>query len=298
MKRVPPIFRAMRPKQWTKNAVVLAALVFAAGDRSQQLDWTNLWVNAIAAALLFCFASSAIYLLNDIKDVDHDRAHPEKKFRPIASGELATGTAAITAMALLVIALAGAWRVTPELAGVIGAYLVLQVAYVYALKKLALVDMFVIAIGFVLRALAGAVAIGVKISPWLLLCTLLLAMFLALCKRRQEMTQEDYDATETRPSLSGYNEKVLDQLIAMTGASTLVGYALYTQWADTVLKFGSNRLGFTLPFVMFGLFRYVTLVYHHQKGERPEQVLLTDPPLLITIGLYGIATIAIMAFGR
>ena len=288
----------MRPKQWTKNTVVLAALVFAAGDRSQTLDWTSLWFNAFAAALLFCLASSAIYLLNDIKDLDQDRAHPEKKFRPIASGELATGGALLLASILLATALAGAWWVSPELAGVIGGYLLLQVAYVYALKKIAMVDMFVIAIGFVLRALAGAVAIGVKISPWLLLCTLLLAMFLALCKRRQEMTQVAFDSTETRPSLSGYNDKVLDQLIAMTGASTLVCYALYTQWPDTVLKFGSHNLGFTLPFVMFGLFRYVTLVYHHQKGERPEQVLLTDPPLLITVGLYGIATISILMLGR
>lgn len=298
MKRLPPIFRAMRPKQWTKNTVVLAALVFASGDRSQPFDIASFWWEAVLAAVFFCLASSAIYLLNDIKDVDHDRAHPEKKYRPIASGELAVGAAAVCAVMLLAVSLGGSWYITPRLTGVIGLYLGLQFAYVYALKKVPLVDTFVIAIGFVLRALAGAVAIDVKISPWLLLCALLLAMFLALCKRRQEMTQEEFDASETRPSLSGYNEKVLDQLIAMIGSATLVCYALYTLWPDTVAKFGSHNLGFTLPFVMFGLFRYVTLVYHHQKGERPEQVLLTDPPLLVTVALYGIATIVILMVGR
>lgn len=284
----------MRPKQWTKNAVVFAALVFAAGDRSQQVEWTTMIGAALAAMLCFCLASSAVYLLNDIKDIALDRAHPEKKFRPIASGELSIGVARAGALALLIIALASAWLVQPKLALVIGAYLVLQFAYVYALKRITLVDLFVISIGFVLRALAGAVAVSVKISPWLLLITLLLAMFLALCKRRQELLLVADAGTGTRPSLLGYNEKMLDQLIAMTGASTLVSYALYTQWPDTVEKFGSHNLGFTLPFVMFGLFRYINLVYHYQRGERPEQVLLTDRPLLITVGLYAVATALIL----
>jgi len=252
--------------------------------------------SALAAALFFCLASSAVYLLNDIKDIALDRIHPEKKFRPIAAGLLPVGTARIMALALLTVSLAGSWFISRELAGVIAAYLALQAAYVYGLKQVPLVDMFVIAIGFVLRALAGAVAIDVLISPWLLLCTLLLAMFLALCKRRQEMVTVIEAGFETRPTLRGYNEKMLDQLIAMTGAATLVCYALYTQWPDTVTKFGSHRLGFTLPFVMFGLFRYINLVYQHQRGERPEHVLLTDPPLLITIALYAIATITIIAW--
>lgn len=292
------IIRAVRPKQWTKNSVVLAALVFAAGDRSQQINWVDLLGNAFAAMILFCLASSAIYLLNDIKDIELDRAHPEKKNRPIAAGEVSIGFARSLALVLFAVALGGSWMIAPALAGVIGGYLGLQLLYVYGLKSFALVDLFVIAIGFVLRALAGAVAIDVLISPWLLLCTLLLALFLALCKRRQEMVMQSDQLNETRPSLSGYNEKVLDQLIAMTGASTLVCYALYTQWPETVAKFGSHNLGFTLPFVMFGLFRYVTLVYHHQRGERPEQVLLTDLPLLITVALYAAVTVGIMALGR
>ncbi len=292
------ILRAMRPKQWTKNGVVFAALIFAAGDRAQQIDWSVALGQVFASLAVFCLASSAVYLLNDIKDVALDRAHPQKKFRPIASGELPVAVARGVALVLLAVALGGAWLVTPALAGVIGGYLVLQMAYVYALKKVPLVDLFVISIGFVMRALAGAVAVSVVISPWLLLVTLLLAMFLALCKRRQEFVLvSEAGNRETRPSLLGYNERMLDQLIAMTGASTLVCYALYTQWPDTVAKFGSHKLGFTLPFVMFGLFRYINLVYHYQQGERPEQVLLTDRPLLITVALYAIAVGIILALG-
>jgi len=295
MNRPGAILRALRPKQWTKNAVVLAALVFAAGDRAQHLSWTNLIGEALAALLIFCLASSAVYLMNDIKDVELDRAHPEKRRRPIAAGEVSTGLARMLAALLCATAVGGAAWLGQRFALVIGAYFLLQFFYSMGLKRLALVDLFVIAIGFVLRALGGAVAINVPISPWLLLCTFLLALFLALCKRRQELVLQPGGSAETRPSLSGYNERLLDQLIAMTGAATLVCYALYTQWPDTVDKFGTHNLGFTLPFVMFGLFRYVTLVYHHQMGERPEQVLLTDPPLLVTIALYALVTIGVLA---
>ncbi len=287
------LLKAMRPHQWTKNVLVLAALVFAAGDRSQQIDWTSLLGTSLLAMLAFCLASSAIYLLNDIRDAAHDRLHPVKKFRPIASGEVTPGVARVTAAVLIAAALGLAVRIHADLAAVIGGYLVLQLAYVYGLKKIALVDLFVIAIGFVLRALAGAVAIAVPISPWLLLCTLMLALFLALCKRRQELVQSA-DAS-TRPSLESYSEKMLDQLIAMIGGSTIVCYALYTQWPETVAKFGTHRLGFTIPFVMFGIFRYIDLAYRHQRGERPEKVLLTDAPLLVTLALYGATALWVLA---
>jgi len=289
------LLKAMRPTQWTKNVLVLAALVFAAGDRSQQLDWTNLLGTALLAAFAFCLASSAIYLLNDIRDVEHDRAHPVKKFRPIASGQLSPGLARGTAFVLIGLSIGGAWKISPDLASVLAGYLFLQFLYVYFLKHIALVDLFVIAIGFVLRALAGAVAIDVKISPWLLLCTLMLALFLALCKRRHELMQATDPSLTTRPSLDGYSEKMVDQLIAMIGGATIVTYSLYTQWPETVDKFGSNKLGFTIPFVMFGLFRYIDLAYRHQRGERPEKVLLTDIPLLVTIALYGAVTIWVLS---
>ena len=289
------LLKAMRPTQWTKNALVLAALVFAAGDQTQQLDWANLLGTSVLAAFMFCLASSAIYLLIVLRDVEHDRVHPVKKFRPIASGKVSPAVARVTAVVLIGLSLGGAWWIRPDLSAVLGAYLVLQFFYVYLLKHIALVDLFVIAIGFVLRALAGAVAINVNISPWLLLCTLMLALFLALCKRRQELVQATDASPTTRPSLDGYSEKMLDQLIAMIGGSTIVTYSLYTQWPDTVEKYGSHKLGFTIPFVMFGLFRYIDLAYRHQRGERPEKVLLTDIPLLVTIALYGAVAIWVLA---
>lgn len=295
-----PLFsavRAMRPKQWTKNAVVLAAFVFALGDRQQGVAWPAIW-SAVAAALLFCLASSAVYLLNDVRDLPQDRVHPKKRFRPIAAGELPVTAALGMAAVLLFASLQGAWLVSRELALVIGGYVLLQVVYTLVLKKIALVDIFVIAAGFVLRALAGAVAVRATISPWLLLCTLLLALFLALCKRRHEKVVLSDFGGETRQSLGQYDERLLDQLIAIVSAATLVCYALYTLWPDTVDKFGTAKLGLTIPFVIFGLFRYLDIVYRHEKGDRPEQILLTDAPLLVDLALYGLTVLAVLLYGR
>jgi 4-hydroxybenzoate polyprenyltransferase len=288
------ILRALRPKQWTKNAVVLAALVFAAGDQAQHIDLQHVWI-ALAAMAVFCAVSSAVYLMNDIRDVELDRQHPTKRHRPIAAGELSISAARVMALALGAAGLAGAWRIGLPFLGVIAAYLLLQVLYTFGLKKVALVDLFVIATGFVLRALAGAVAIDVLISPWLLLCTLLLALFLALCKRRHELVVVNDASGETRPSLKNYDEQLLDQLISIMAAATVVCYALYTLSPETVQKFGTNRLGFTIPFVIFGLFRYLDLVYRHEKGGRPEQILLTDIPLMLDLALYGM-TVAVVLF--
>jgi 4-hydroxybenzoate polyprenyltransferase len=293
------LLRALRPAQWTKNALVLAAFVFALGDRQQHLDLSAFWM-AVQAALLFCLASSGVYLLNDVKDRPWDRLHPTKKLRPVASGELGVGPAVILAVVLLAAALGGAWfwLRSPRLAGVIGAYVALQVVYNLGLKRVALVDLFVIALGFVLRALAGAVALNVAISPWLLLCTLLLALFLALCKRRHEKVVLADLGDSTRPSLADYDERLLDQLIAMVSSATLVCYALYTLWPDTVTKFNTHRLGLTIPFVIFGLFRYLDLVYRHEKGGQPERILLTDVPLIVNIGLYALTVLAVVMGGR
>jgi len=288
------ILRALRPKQWTKNAVVFAAFFFAVGDRQQEIGWSSFRL-VVEAAFLFCLTSSAIYLINDIKDRPWDREHPTKKHRPIASGALSAGVAGLIAAALLVVGLGGAAWVSRDLAIVLGSYVILQVAYTFGLKRIALVDLFVIAGGFVLRALAGAVVIRVAISPWLLLCTLLLALFLALCKRRHEKVVVADLGGNTRPSLGAYDQRLLDQLIAMVSASCLVCYALYTLWPETVDKFGTTRLGFTIPFVIFGLFRYLDLVYRHEKGGRPEQILLTDIPLLVNIALYGLTVLLVLS---
>jgi len=295
MSRLHPVtvLKALRPKQWTKNAVVLAAFIFAVGDRQQQIGFSAFWV-ALQAAMLFSLTSSGVYLLNDVWDREWDRAHPTKKWRPIASGALPVATALSLSAVLLAAGLVGAWLVAPGLFHVVAGYVLLQVAYTFGLKRIALVDLFVIAAGFVLRALAGGVAIDVVISPWLILCTLMLALFLALCKRRHEIVVLADLGGETRPSLRAYDERLLDQLIAMVGAATLVCYALYTLWPDTVAKFGSHRLGLTIPFVIFGLFRYLDLVYRHEQGGRPEQILLTDLPLLVDIALYGMTVVALL----
>jgi 4-hydroxybenzoate polyprenyltransferase len=286
--------RALRPKQWTKNAVVLAPWLFALGDKSQNMGWHGV-LTAAAAAGLFCLASSAVYLINDVHDLAFDRAHPTKRFRPIAAGDVPVPAAIALALLLLAGVAAGSLFIDLPLLAVIGGYVALQLAYTFLLKQVALLDLFVIAAGFVLRALAGGVALQVAISPWLLLCALLLALFLALCKRRHERVVLHDAAGATRESLRMYNEQVLDQLIAIIASATLVNYSLYTLWPDTVLKFGTNRLGFTIPFVIYGLFRYVDLVYREEKGGRPEQILLTDKPTLINVALYG-ATVLFIIF--
>ena len=283
--------RLLRVKQWTKNAVVFAAFVFALGDRNQNLAAWELW-KVCLAALAFSLVSSAVYIFNDLRDAPQDRLHPVKRRRPIAAGEVAPGPAAGVAAVLLAIGLGGAWRLGADLAAVLGAYLVLQVAYTLGLKRIPLVDVIVISVGFVLRALAGAVVIHVVISPWLLLCAMLLALFLGLCKRRHEKV--NLAGQGTRAALDGYDERLLDMLISMMGAASLVCYSIYTLWPDTVAKFGTPWLGATIPFVVFGLFRYMDIVYRQDKGDRPEQILLTDVPLMLDVALYGVAVLWIL----
>ncbi len=290
---VVDLFLAMRPNQWTKNSILLAALIFAYWDKSQSIDLGVSLGSIIPGVLLFCLASSCIYLLNDVRDIEADRAHPTKRFRPIASGRVAIPAALMTAVALSAFVLACSWVLSHAFFAVILGYLALQIVYSFVLKQVALVDIFVIACGFVLRAIAGAIVTAVDISPWLLLCTFLLALFLALCKRRHEKRIGSGDDNEHRASLDKYDPQLLNQLIAIVSSATIVSYALYTLWPDTVDKFGTTKLGFTIPFVMFGIFRYLDLVYRHEKGGHPEKILLSDIPLLVNIFLYGVAVIAI-----
>jgi 4-hydroxybenzoate polyprenyltransferase len=287
------VFLALRPAQWTKNAVVMAAFFFAFWDRSQSLRFASGLLTAAAAAALFCVASSAIYVLNDIRDADADRLHPVKKHRPIAAGRLSVPHAWLLFVVLLAVGGAGAWCVSPAFAGTVTAYVLIQVLYSHGLKRVALLDTFVIAAGFVLRAMAGAVALKVHISHWLLLCAFLLALFLALCKRRHEKTALSIAAQEGRPSLERYDRVVLDQLISIVSAATVVCYAIYTLSAETVNKFGTAGLGFTIPLVMFGIFRYLDLVYRLDQGGRPEKIVLTDPATLVNLALYGVTVIVV-----
>ncbi len=291
MTTVSTWLRLLRVKQWTKNAVVFAAFVFALGDRNQDLSAWELW-KVCLAALAFSLVSSAVYILNDLRDAPQDRLHPVKKNRPIASGAVATAPALGAAAVLLAAGLGGAGRLGADLLAVIGGYLVLQGFYTLWLKRIALVDVIVIATGFVLRALAGAVVIHVVISPWLLLCAMLLALFLGLCKRRHEKV--NLAGQGTRAALDAYDERLLDQLIAVTAAAALVCYSIYTLWPETVDKFGTPWLAATIPFVVFGLFRYMDIVYRQEKGDRPEQILLTDGPLMADVALYGLAVLGIL----
>ena len=290
---LPPWLRAMRPQQWTKNALVFAAFIFALGDQQQDISLNSFWRVAMAA-FLFSLISSGIYLLNDVKDVELDRSHPTKRWRPIAARQLSVHAALILSFILLAGGLLATSVLSLELTAVCGAYVILQICYTFGLKRVALIDLFVIAAGFIFRALAGAVVLNVTISPWLLLCTMLLALFLGLCKRRHEKVVLNDLGEETRPSLEKYSQGLLDQLISIVSSATIVCYAIYTLWPDTVEKFGTNQLGFTIPFVIFGLFRYLDLVYRHEKGDRPEKILLTDIPLIIDLLLYGLTVLVIL----
>ena len=291
MNNLRTLFRLLRVKQWTKNAVVFAAFVFALGDKNQNLAAWELW-KVCLAALAFSLVSSAVYIFNDLRDAPQDRLHPIKCKRPIAAGEVNPLPAAGLAVILLATGLFGAWQLRSELFVVLLGYLVLQVIYTLGLKRIPLVDVIVISVGFVLRALAGGVVIHVPISPWLLLCAMLLALFLGLCKRRHEKV--NLAGLGTRAALDGYDERLLDLLITMTGTAALVCYSLYTLWPETVNKFGTPWLGATIPFVVFGLFRYMDLVYRQEKGDRPEQILLTDLPLMADVALYGLTVLGIL----
>jgi len=288
--------KAMRPEHWVKNLLVLAAFFFALGDEKQATILMPIWLSAcriIGAAVLFCLVSSAIYLLNDIKDLELDRAHPQKRLRSIAAGLVPLSHAWALAAALLAVGIIGSILLSTNLAAVVIAYVLLQALYTLALKKVAMLDVLVIASGFVLRALAGAETLAVQISPWLVLCTFLLALFLGFCKRRHEKAMVADNVSENRPSLLNYDERLLDQVIGITAAATIVSYSVYTLSRDTVDKFGTSWLGFSIPFVIFGIFRYLDLVYRHDRGNKPERLLLTDRPLFISILLYALVVLVV-----
>lgn len=289
--------RAMRPEHWIKNLLVLAAFFFALGDPHEAGKLQPLWLAScriIGAALVFCIVSSAVYIFNDIRDRDHDRAHPQKKLRPIAAGLVPISHAWIITAVLLSAGITCALLLSEPLACVVAAYVLLQAFYTFWLKQIALLDVLILASGFVLRALAGAATLSVTISPWLMLCTFLLALFLGFCKRRHEKIVLIESAPESRPSLVNYDERLLDQVIGIAAASTVVSYSVYTLSPDTVAKFGTSWLGFSIPFVIFGIYRYLDLVYRHEQGGKPERLLLTDKPLLFDILLYTIVIIIVI----
>jgi 4-hydroxybenzoate polyprenyltransferase len=285
------ILASLRPRQWVKNLFVFAGLVFA------QKLFTPLLLPAIGAFVLFCALSGAIYLFNDVADRERDRLHPSKRRRPVASGLLPLPVALGVGAALMAGSLLLAFWLAPAFGAVALAYGGLLMAYSAGLKRVVIVDVLVVAVGFVLRAIAGAVAIDVEISGWLLICTILLALFLALGKRRHEYLTLDDDAVRHRPILAEYSTGLLDQMIAVVTASTVTAYALYTMSPETVAKFHTRWLPATLPFVLYGIFRYLYLLYRRQLGGNPSELFLNDRALLLNTLLW-LLTVLVIVYGR
>ena len=283
------LLRSLRPQQWTKNLFVFAGLLFS----GRLLDRTA-WAPAFVAFVIFCGLSGAVYLVNDVLDREADAQHPIKRHRPIASGALSPGLALATAVVLAAACIAGAAAVDVALTLTAVAYVVLLASYSAALKHYVILDVLTLSAGFVLRAVAGAVAIAVPISHWLLVCTTLLALFIGLSKRRHELTLLSDGAAGHRPILQEYSPYLLDQMISVVTAATLVAYSVYTISSETAVRLGSDRLGLTIPFVLYGIFRYLYLVHRRDGGGSPSELLLTDRPLLICVALWVAAVIVVI----
>ena len=295
------VARSLRPRQWPKNGAVLLALVFA-------LELANPapLLRAVTAALLFCLLSGAVYVVNDLRDAEKDRLHPRKRHRPIASGRLSPAVAVAAAIVLAAVALAGGFALTTAFGWILTGYLALQALYIAVLKQLVILDVLTLAMGFVLRAVAGAVVVGVPISPWLYVCALLLALFLALGKRRQELVSltaaeaeaSGVEAAEVglaqrhRPALEQYTVGLLDQLIQVVTTCLVLAYGLYTFSAENLPR--NHAMMLTVPFVLYGLFRYLYLVHVRGEGGAPEEVLLREPGIAACVVLWGAAVVAIL----
>lgn len=280
---------ALRPAQWAKNGFVFAALIF-----SQNLFIWEKAERVGLAALLFCLAASAFYLLNDVLDAKEDRLHPGKSFRPVASGRLSPHAALTTALLLAIASLAAAWVLDPPFSLVLAVYCLLSGLYSAFLKHIVLLDVFVVAAGFVCRVVAGAVVIHVEISSWLIVCTTMLALFLSLTKRRHELVSLGAEAANHRAILASYTTYFLDQLIGIVTAATLMSYSLYTLSADAITKFPGKRLELTIPFVLLGIFRYLYLVHQTREGGNPTRLLLTDRILVVIVLLWTASVAAII----
>jgi len=292
------LLKAMRPKQWIKNLIVFAGFVFTLNERWRPFTpamWGYLAKSA-AAFGLFSLISSSVYLLNDVVDVDADRQHPRKRNRPVASGALPAGVAMAAAVLLMSACLLLGYLLSPPFAAVAAGYVAMQFAYTFFLKHVPLLDVFVIAIGFVMRAASGAVVIGVDISPWLYTVTLLGALFLGLCKRRHELVLLEADAAQHRKALERYTPQLLDSLISIMASATIMAYSLYTFTSPKLP--GNHLMMITIPFVIFGLFRYLLLAHSQNAGGSPEEVFLRDKPLILTLLLWIVSTGFILGLRR
>ena len=284
-----PLFRALRPTHWVKNVFVLAPLVFA-----EQLTDPAVLMKAILAFFAFCAAASAIYLINDLGDREEDRLHPLKKHRPIASGALSLGVARVAAGVLAAAGVSMALYLGWSFTILLAVYLSINLAYSNGLKKFVILDVMAVSSGYVIRVIAGGEAIQVAVSNWLLLATTFLALFLIFSKRRHELLLLADDASEHRSVLSHYSPLFLDQMINVVTASTVITFALYAMDPETVARFGSDRLVYTMPLVLFGVFRYLYLIYQRKDKRNPTEALLFDLPFMANVVLWGLLVLWIV----
>lgn len=288
MRTLYALLKTMRPHQWTKNAFVFVALVF---DRKLfQLEPLS---KTVWAFVLFCLASSAVYLVNDLADMESDRQHPTKRFRPLAAGELSPQVAGVAAVVLALGAVGGGFALGWPLGLVVSGYLFLQLAYSFVLKHLVIIDVMTVAVGFLLRVVAGVVVVQVeRFSPWLYVCTMLLALFIAINRRRHELTLLAENAVNHRRILSEYSVAFLDEMNSMVTASTLIAYSLYTFSAPNLPS--NHAMMLTIPFVLYGLFRYLYLVHVKGEGGAPDELILRDLPLFLTVVLWVVAVVIVL----
>lgn len=286
---IRPLLRSLRPAQWTKNLFVLAPLVF--GHQLGDLEAVR---RVLLALVAFCCASSAVYLINDLRDREADRNHPLKRLRPLAAGTLGVPTAVAAVVVLAAVALAISVGLGTRFLTVIGIYLLLNVLYTLWLKHMVILDVMSISLGFVLRVQAGGEAIGLNVSHWLFLCTTFLALFLAFSKRRHEITLLAGAASGQRRVLDHYSPAFLDQMINVVTASSVVSYALYAVAPETVAKYNTHNLVYTTPLVLYGIFRYLYLMYQRPGERNPTEAILRDPPFLINLLLWGLAVVWIV----
>lgn len=292
MQNVRGLLKTMRPSQWSKNIIVYAALVF-----DGKLFNLNLFWQTTLVAIGFCLASSAVYIMNDLADIEKDRLHPRKKLRPLAAGTLSPRLALIAAVVLAVAALGLALAVNPWVGLVTAGYLAQNVLYSFWLKNVVIVDVMVLALGFLLRVVAGSIVVQVtNFSPWLYVCVTLLALFLGFGKRRHELTLLEDGASGHRASLSEYNLPLLDQIIGVVTTSTFIAYTLYGIEAQTALA-NDGRMLLTTPFVFYFIARYLYLIHVKKLGGAPDELLFQDRSLLLNTALWGLAAVVLIYVG-
>jgi len=284
------LFKTMRPKQWTKNVFIFTALVF-----DEKLFTPSPLLKTIAAFILFCLTSSAVYLINDVVDIEKDRQHPTKRLRPLPSGHLKPSVAIAAAVLIPLVTLPLSFLLDLHFGFVALAYLLTMIVYSFVLKNIVILDVLTVAAGFVLRVAAGAIVVEVeRFSPWLYICATLVALFIGISRRRHELVLLAENANEHRASLNEYSLPLLDEMISVVASATVIAYCLYTFSAPNLPP--NHAMMLTIPFVLYGIFRYLYLIHVKNKGGTPEEIFLSDLPIIIALGLWALAVIAVLYF--